>query len=32
MRKAILNAKALLKDEEGVEVTHFRETAKQEVM
>jgi glyoxylase-like metal-dependent hydrolase (beta-lactamase superfamily II) len=25
MQKAIMNAKALLKDEEGVEVTHFRE-------
>ena len=27
MKKAILNAKALLKDEEGVEVTHFREAS-----
>jgi glyoxylase-like metal-dependent hydrolase (beta-lactamase superfamily II) len=27
MRKAILNARALIKDEEGVEVTHFREVS-----
>jgi glyoxylase-like metal-dependent hydrolase (beta-lactamase superfamily II) len=25
MQKAILNARALLRDEEGVEITHFRE-------
>jgi glyoxylase-like metal-dependent hydrolase (beta-lactamase superfamily II) len=27
MQKAILNAKALLRDEEGVEITHFREAS-----
>ena len=27
MQKAILNARALLRDEEGVEVTNFREVA-----
>jgi len=27
MRKAILNARALIKDEEGIEVTYFRESS-----
>jgi len=27
MEKAILNARALLRDEEGVEITHFREVS-----
>ncbi|MBW2079275.1 MAG: hypothetical protein JRI71_17345, partial [Deltaproteobacteria bacterium] len=27
MQKAILNARALLRDEEGVEITHFREVS-----